>query len=188
MRTFEEPLTQHICEQIALEEHLCKLIEQQISELNETDFNDAKDLLIQTKQILNGHFLPLNEKLDDLEIVADPANVLVPNGDCIKQSGNGEVQRKNWRISRILRDDYAALNLIIVSNSILHTAALAMGAHEVAALALTHLKNLASVVVRIGAVIPEVITRELRAVSSGTDLSVAQVALENIKLVWRNAR
>jgi hypothetical protein len=89
------------------------------------------------------------------------------------------------QISRILRDDYAALNHVTISTTQLHTLALSLGARDVAELALTHLENLAPLVVKIGELIPSVTTRELVKEFPSVDQGVAQTALLNTKRAWK---
>jgi len=188
MENVDDFLKQHLREQIGMEEHLCSIIENQISEIDETDFSDAKSLLINTKEVLEKQFDPLNKMLDklekDTEIVR--AKAVAGNGaGNTKLSGDAEQIKK--RISSILRDDYSALNLITMSNTLLHTIALALNCQDIAETALKHLQNLAPLVVKIGELLPDVVTRELRTGSAKIDLAVAKIALQNAQLAWRNA-
>lgn len=187
MKKLNDFLTQHVSEQIGLEEHLCKIIDQQIAEIKDTEFADAKDLLVKTREVLENHFIPLNKVLDGLErnAVCDLEKSVSSNGKGILQQSDLD-QRKN-SISIILRDDYSALSLITIGNTLLHTTALALGCQEVADIALKHLQNLAPLVVRIGKLLPQVVARELRTAVSTVDLSIAEIALKNTQLVWRNA-
>ena len=108
-------------------------------------------------------------------------------------AGNGaghsvpEPRKNNKKISRILRDVYSALNLITISNTLLHTTALALGRHDIAATALKHLENLAPLVIKIGQLMPGIVTRELRHETHSVDLSVADIALKNAQLAWQKA-
>lgn len=70
MSNHNETLRQNISEQIALEEHLFNTIEEQLAEIDDKDFDDAKILLTKTKNILERHFITLNQLLDKLEIDA----------------------------------------------------------------------------------------------------------------------
>ena len=190
MKNSYKILQQQIREQIALEEHLCRIIDGQIEDIGEVeyvDYIDAKNLLKNTRQVLEKHFTPLNELLDKLDCDDDIKQRVgvVPNGLDVKTAHNTELAQ--GRISKILRDDYSALNLITISNTLLHTTALALNSLEIATIALQHLENLAPFVVRIGELMPEVITRELRTQSPSIDLSVAKTALVNTKQAWSKA-
>lgn len=187
METLNESLIQYLREQLSLEEHFCKVIEGQVSEIDEALFPDAKDLLIKTREVLENHFVPLNEMLDRLE-----KDALQIENKAVSSNGDGlpdhiSAEAKKARLSRILRDDYSALNLITMSNTLLHTTALALECQEAAALALKHIQNLAPLVIKIGELVPEVVARELRDKSIKVNSDIAQLALKNIQEAWRNA-
>ena len=187
MSTPNELLRQQISEQIALEEQLYKIIEQQISEIDEDKFADAKALLHKTYQALERHFIPLNELLDELEqnVIGERTLALSSNGGDLIISP--EQQREIRRISTILRDDYSALNRITISNTLLHTTALALDSQAIASTALKHLENLAPLVLRLGDLMPEIVARELLSNSYIFDPTIAQTAQRNAQMAWRRA-
>jgi hypothetical protein len=185
MSTPSNPLEHYLSEQVALEEQLCKIIEQQISDVDEIHFPDAKNLLLKTKEVLEQHFIPLNKMLDRLDQAALSAqkNRLILNAVTF----NGyDRNQENERVSKILRDDYAALNLITMGNTILHTTALALDCQEVAAVALDHLQHLTPLVAKIGELMPHIVTQELLTHSEEIDPAVGHLAAKNLRLVWRN--
>jgi hypothetical protein len=186
MKDANELLIQQLCEQIALEEHLCQLIQGQADGINDSQFLDAKALLAGTADTLRRHFDALNKLLDVLE------------KDGISLTGSGrltnggthlhpETASEALAVSRMLRDDYAALNRVTISNTMLHTAALALKSQDLALAALKHLENIAPFVVQIGELLPDVIARELQAHSDEVDLSIAKEALRNTKRAWGRA-
>lgn len=184
MENTNDILMQHLSEQMALEEHVCRTIEDLISEIDDTQYSDAKNLLTKTTKVLQGHFTLLNELLDKLEkdaLVVGWTPPAVGNGGGYDTPSTNREQRKE-RVSRKLRDVYSALNLLTISNTLLHTTALALDCQEVATVALTHLENVAALIVKIGELVPDVVARELRTESPKIDLSVAQIALKNIQL------
>lgn len=186
METLNESLIQYLREQIGLEEHFCKVMQDQIKEIDVSIFPDAKDLLIKTIDVLEEHFTPLNEMLDRLE-----NHVVQIKKLGVSSNGSGSVEsasiaKKQARLSMMLRDDYSALNLITMSNTLLHTAALALQSNEVAELALKHLQNLAPLVIKIGELVPDVVARELRDKYIKVDINIAQEALKNTQKIWRN--
>ena len=183
----QDVLEQQLREQIALEEHLFKTIQEQVEDIRGEEFSDARTLLQKTSEALELHFTPLNKLLDSLERVArsDKAKASSKNGSGVANHIIAESPRKS--LSRVLRDDYSALNLVTISNTLLHATALALEAKEVASTALKHLENLAPLVVRIGELVPEVVTRELHSASPTIDLSIAKTALKNTQLIWKRA-
>jgi hypothetical protein len=182
-----EHLAQNLREQIALEEEFYRIIKSKINLINQVEYADARELLNQTCLVLERQFKPLNESVDKLD-----DNALLDREIAIK--GNGaeprilsEAAQEQDKISRILRDAYIALNSITISNTALHTTALALDAQEVAQLALKQLKNLAPLIVQIGKLMPEVIARELNKKSSNIDIAIAQQALKNVALAWKSS-
>ncbi len=187
MENPEHVIKQQLREQLALEEHLCRTMEEQIAGIDERYFADAKKLLRQTISVLTTHFASLNGQLDQLEQRSlNERNQMVAMNGAVPKNSLGREQQKG-QLYRVLRDAYSALNLITMSNTLLHTTALALGSGEVAALALKHLENLVPLVIRLGELTPEVLALELHAESSSIDLSVAKIALKNTQLVWRKA-
>jgi|688.fasta_scaffold111140_3 hypothetical protein len=181
MKKENEILLQHLREQIALEEHVCKTIRDQVDIINEISFKDAREVLQATSQLLELHFTPLNRVLDVYEESKKLSTTI--NGKY--KTNPRDVPNQTMQISRILRDDYAALNHVTISTTQLHTLALSLGARDVAELALTHLENLAPLVVKIGELIPSVTTRELVKEFPSVDQGVAQTALLNTKRAWK---
>jgi hypothetical protein len=91
-------------------------------------------------------------------------------------------------MSKILLDTFAALNRITISNTLLHTTALALGNDDIAAQTLKHLDNLAPIIVKIGELLPQVVTLELQADNPAVPLSAAHQALENTKHIWQKSQ
>jgi len=181
MEVYIEMLKQHLGEQIALEEHLCKIIEEQIIDLEGPEFADAKQVLRETIEVLENNFQPLNAILSKLEEGVGSKSV---KGNGVSLHHSLELAQNKRKISRMLRDDYLALNLITMSNTLLHTTALALNHEDVAQLALKHLKRLAPLVVRLGKVFPSVVFVELNMLNMGDtkfDTSIVHTALRNIK-------
>lgn len=184
MKNQSDILKQEICEQIAIEENICTMMEEKISEIEGTNFIDARGLLSQVSMVLESHYGLLNDLLTKLE----------ESSEAVQEKDLGEktkeliksFDRENdqWRISRILRDVYSALSLITISNTQLNTIGLALNNKEVADIALNHLEVLAPLVVKMGLMAPEVVTRELRKNDVPIDPSAVQIALENTKLAW----
>jgi hypothetical protein len=88
----------------------------------------------------------------------------------------------------MLRDDYTALGFATVCYEMLHTTALATQNHEVAELALSHLKAYAPFIMQMADVIPEVLIQELS--SEGkivADHRVAEDAVRNTHSAWEQS-
>jgi hypothetical protein len=185
MEILIEHLARNLREQLALEEDIYRNIKSKIDLIDEIEYADARHLLSQTCLVLEKQFKPLNESVDKLEesSFADPSLTYHSNGsdhDILSAAA-----KRQGKISRILQDAYLALNGVTISNTALHTTALALDAHDIAHLALKQLQNLAPLVVQIGRLMPEVIARELHKESANIDISIAQQALKNVQLAWK---
>ena len=178
-----EILERQLAEQVSLEEQLYGLLQEQITSIHQKEFIDAKIALMNTAETLEQHFTALNALLDTFEREAHVRQAM----SCEEKNGHGTVARaqKRERLSRTLSDDYSMLNHITMSNTLLHTTGLALESQEVAALALRHLQNLAPLVVKLGELLPEIVTIELQQDSPGVDLLIAKKALRNTQEAWR---
>lgn len=92
-------------------------------------------------------------------------------------------QVRSHTVSRNLRDNYTALSLAAVSNSMLHVTALAADDQAVASLALRNMDEIAPFIIQLGEAILPVVERELAADFSPKAGS-SQIALENVRKVW----
>lgn len=185
MENTDDILARRLSEQLALEEQVCRTLEDLISDIDEASYSDAKALLTKTTEVLQGHFTLLNELLGKFEKDAFGRWTKVVAGNGGGFSVPSDRDQTKERVSKILRDAYSALNSLAMSNTQLYTAALALSHKEVAAIALKHLENLAHLVVKIGQIAPNVVARELLSESPKIDLGIAQTALNNIQLAWQ---
>lgn len=183
MKEKNQILMQYLREQIALEEQLCSVIQDQIAKINEISFRDAKEVLEAASQLLELQFMPLNDALDTYEEGDLPPSEM--NGKLHSLPQNTSPQ--HMQVSRILQEDYAALNHVTISNTLLHTLALAVGDTEVAKLSLHHLENLVPLVKRIEELVPHITTRELSKQYPSANPKAAEIALGNTKRVWKKA-
>jgi hypothetical protein len=94
--------------------------------------------------------------------------------------------RLDTRVSRMLRDDYAALSFAAVCYQMLHTTALDLGDHRVAELALRHLAACARSIARIGDLMPAVLLAELHDEddAGAPAPAVIEQAQRNVRAVW----
>ena len=85
----------------------------------------------------------------------------------------------------MLYDDYAALSSVAMGNTLLHTTALAADSTEIAELALKHLTNMASFVVKMSDLMPIVVALELSAQFPQVKASIGELAAKNARQAWR---
>lgn len=184
MKNLNDVLIKQLSEQIALVEDLYKSIDGQISSINKAEYADAKSTLTVINQILECHFAQLNQLLEELDEQTKKAHLklVASNGEVIFDNREKELQ-----ISRVLRDNYSALNLITIGNTLLHTTALALNNQALANLTLKHLENLVPLVIKVGELLPYIAVRELQSDAPNIDLEVARAALKNAKSIWQKS-
>ncbi len=178
-------LLKYLCEQISIEEELYDLIQDQLVEVEDTDYEDAKKILKQTSELLEKHFTPLNKLLDKLE--NPPTSLKAKNKERsfkLLTNSTSKSTLPSGYIAGLLRDDYASLNHITMSNTLLHTIALALDSQDLANLSLAHLENLAPLVIQLGELVPTIVALELCKDSPGINPAIALTALENAKRAW----
>lgn len=184
MKQLGDILGNYLAEQVALEERLYKQIEQQLLALNAEEFADVGDLLNGVKAVLGRHFRRLNGELDRLE------EKLCPDVTGLGDSNSKGVSEMSARwaraeVSRMLRDDYAALNAAAMGNTLLHTAALAADSKMVADVALEHLANITQLLMRMNELTPKVVARELLREFPTVEAAVGEIAAKNALVVWK---
>jgi len=188
MQNYNEILNHHLAEQIAIEEHLSAKIEQALGEIREESFVDVKDLLSNIREVLGANYTLLNKAMDKLYEDPEPVEQKAPNGTLTNgklHEQEKSLERKKGKISKMLREIYSDLSMIAVANTQLHTVGLAYNNDDVAELALRQLENLAALVVKVGEIVPEILTRELMIDEPEIDLAIAQKALANTRMIWK---
>ena len=92
---------------------------------------------------------------------------------------------RSTELSRMLRDDYTALNLAAISYSMMHTMALALNEENVALLAKRHLEQIPPITDAIRDVIPHVVADEIAHQDGFSVVSNAGPrAAENLSGIW----
>lgn len=89
-------------------------------------------------------------------------------------------------ISKSLRDDYAAFSLAAIGYSMLHTTATALGDNRVASLAERHLQDHADNIMRINAIMPDVVIRELQKDGHQATASAAEATRKAVGRSWES--
>ena len=87
-------------------------------------------------------------------------------------------------LSRMLRDDYTALNMASFSYVQLHTTALAFHDESDAKLALQHLQDIVPLIILLNEIIPHVVVKELQD-EGPIDTGVAATAVSNTQHAWK---
>ena len=168
---------------LALQKHILEAVEHQYADAHVKHDAKAYDLVGKLKSTLNhqvGELEPHIRRLGS-EVMAS-AKLAVTNllGNI---AGLYNKIRKD-PVSRMLRDDYTALNFSSVSYTQLYTTALAYGDQPLAATVLKHLNELTPIIIHINEIIPYTVLEELKDEGPGIDTSVAAKAYADTQQAW----
>ena len=188
MSDLNQLLENHIFSQVSLEEHMLLEVQRQLSHPHIDEYPDAKEMLVGIKSVLEQHFLRLNAVADSLakQIATAGVNGQKDVESDIPRNSDGTRNRirREW-ISQLLQDDYAALNIAAMGNTLLHTTALAANSEEIADIALEHLTNLTGFVVKLSELVPKVVVQELSQKYPGIHRTIGDTAAANAQRAWR---
>ena len=176
-------LQTYVNDMLSLQKHILEAVEHQYADADVKADAQAYDLVGKLKSTLThqvGELEPHVQRLGS-EVTATIKQAVTNLLGNI--AGLYNHVRKD-PVSRILRDDYTALNLASVSYTQLYTTGLAYGDHGVASTALKHLKELTPIIIHINEIMPQVVVRELTDEGPGIDTSVAPKAFEDTQQAW----
>ncbi len=179
----KETLQQYVGDMLAVERHIHEAVRRQRDSEKAAKFPEAQNIFTRIEAYLDEHIEHLEQHLESLggkgaspikEAVTAVAGVVAGIYD----------QMRDEKISKMLRDDYTALNLAAISYTMLHTTGLALADHQTADIALRHLKHWTPIIVDISEVTPLVVAQELAEDMPGINASVGREAAENTQQAW----
>ena len=171
----------------ALQNHILEAVEHQYADERVKSDAVTFDLIGKIKSTLTHQVTDLQSEIDRLGsggiIATAKATVATVLGTF---AGLYDKVRKD-PVSRMLRDDYTALNMSSFSYTQLHTTALAFHDEHIAKAALQHLQDLTPLIIHLNEVVPHVVVKELQDEDEGIDTSVAPTAIANTQHAWKPA-
>jgi hypothetical protein len=87
--------------------------------------------------------------------------------------------------SKMLRDDYTALNLAAIGYTMLHTTGVAVQSHPTSTLAMRHLKDYISIITELTSIVPSIVVAELKEEGVVIVESSVQQALRSTQDAWK---
>lgn len=175
-------LRMYVNDMVALEKHILEAIERQKNDANVAAMAGASKLITNIHRVLAEHVTIMENHAAALggkggaiikETVSAVAGVVAGLYDKIRKDP----------VSRMLRDDYTALNLAAISYGMLHTTGLAFREMAIANIALKHLKDLTPLVIELNETVAGVVAQELMD-EGGVDASAGATATSNIQQAW----
>jgi hypothetical protein len=185
MRTPKDLSTGYLGDLLAAQNHLFKIVDQQVGDLQVTTHVDVRDLLTQLHIILRRHTDSLEERLRAFGgcLSADVKEALTA-ATGLAAGLLGKI--RPHMASKSLRDDYILLSACSIGYEMLHATALALRDKETADLALQHFKDITPLVVRLSELMPSVVVHELTHDVAGIDAGAIPIARENTRQAWSN--
>ena len=183
MKEQQEFLQQHVGNMLATNKHIHEAVRRQRDDKNVQQLTEAHLLLRRIESTLDMHISDLEQQLQSLggdastpikDVVASTLGAVAGAYDKVRAS----------TASKMLRDDYAALSMAAISNTMLHTTGLSLHDNKTADISLRHLNDLTPLITDISRVIPSVVAHELVSESINADTSVATQAVKNTQEAW----
>lgn len=185
MKARSETLQKYVSDMIAVEDHIATAVKRQTEDKHVYEHNpQASQIINEIAQMTEQHAQHLKQHLE--KIGGDPAKGLKEMATSALGAVAGMYDKiRNEKVSKMLRDDYTALNLAAVSYTMLHTTGLALQDQVTADLALRHLEHYSSIIMRINQIIPSIVVEDLRDDVPMINEASVQQAMENTQNAWR---
>lgn len=184
----KDTLRQYVSDMLSVEKHILEAVKRQVGDKRVKEHPEARELIHSIQQTTNRHVNTLDRHLTtlggDKESPAKPAKEAVTAALGVAAGLVDKVRTD--KVSKMLRDDYTALNLAAISYTMLHTTGLALQDTDTAELALEHLKAWTPLITKINEVTPHVVAKELTNVSASVDMNVGQEAVRNTQTAWES--
>jgi len=180
-------LQQYVSDMIAVEENIGAAVKRQLEDKNLSQSNPQVTAIIQhIAKHTEQHSTELKRHLNALG--GDPAGGIKEMASAALGAVAGLYDKtRSEPISKMLRDDYTALNLAAVGYMMLHTTGVAVQDHPTAALALRHLKEYTPHIMELTEIIPGTVVAEIKEGGVIVIENGAQKATQNIQDAWQPA-
>ena len=179
-------LQAYVSDMLALERHVREPIVRQ-SELEATaGYPKAMEVIARMEMLTEVHIEALKSQLSQLG--GESTSPIKSAISSLLGAGAGVVDSvRGTKVSKNLRDDYAALSMTAIHYTMLHTVALGFGDRSTANLAKRHLSDTAALIVEISKVLPGVVLQELA--NEGVEISAESRhnALINTHDAWSDS-
>jgi ferritin-like metal-binding protein YciE len=186
MKARSETLQQYVSDMMAVEEHIGSAVKRQAEDKEVAKHHPKAARIVQDiARLTEQHEHELQRHLE--AIGGDSAGGIKEAATAAMGTIAGLYDKiRSEKVSKMLRDDYTALNLATVSYTMLHTTGLAAQDQATASLALRHLKDYVPIIMDLNEVIPAVVVSELKEDGVPVNEMGAQQAMRNSEEAWRS--
>jgi ferritin-like metal-binding protein YciE len=185
MKARSDTLQQYVSDMIAVEEHIENAVKRQAEDKDVAKNNPQASQIIQNiVRHTEQHSQHLKQHLES--IGGDPAKGIKEVATSALGAVAGMYDKiRSEQVSKMLRDDYTALNLAAIAYTMLHTTGLALQDQGTASLALRHLQHYTSIIMELNQIIPSVVVAELKDDGLNLIEGSAQQAVNNTQDAWK---
>ena len=185
MPNAQHSIATYVSDMLALEKHIRAPFLTQLDDGDFREYQDTTDVVTRLVALTDGHIASLTSALERLD-----GHEAAPVKDAVGSVGGvvaGVIDKvRKTKISKALRDDYAALAFTIAGYVELLTSANAVDNLEVSALAQRHLEDYAGLLVELAECIPAVVIRELSELGLDVDPAVSLRTRQTVHQAWRS--
>lgn len=182
----QEAIHGYITDMLALEEHIEKALQAQVS-AHEEDHATIVAALRDMHRTIEGHIVELRALDDTADAGGGQAlgEAIKRAGAMLAGLGAAAIDLvRNERLPKNLRDDVTAFSLASTGYLMLHTVALGLGHTPTAELAARHMDSYAGMIIKLNHLIPTAVLTQLAADELTVDVTVADAALETYRKAW----
>lgn len=182
--TREDSIRKHLSDMLALNRHILEAVERQRESESVRERPEVNELVIRIERMLKAHVAELESLAERYRAAKESLLKKAMAGAVGAATELYDKVREHER-SRMLRDNYTALNLIAVSYAMLHTFGLAIDERDIADLAQRHLRNLPALIESIRHAVPHAVAGEISEQYQFSVVSgAASRSLENLAGTW----
>lgn len=177
-------IREHISDQLALERHILEAVQRQRDDDAMRNNLDANKIVIEIERVLKEHISALQNMADQHE--AEGRGTLKQAVTEVAGMMAGLYDKmRNYKVSRMLRDDYTALSLAAMGYTAFHTFGMTIKEGPIADLSLRHLKDITPLLVELSRVLPLVVAQEcLEEGDYPMDHDAGRKAVEHTQQAW----
>lgn len=181
----EKTIKQYVGDMLSLEDHIANAVKRQLDEKHLQDHSpEARRIIQQIEQHTKMHNQHLEDHLKALG--GDASSPVKDTVSSILGAAAGMYDKiRSEEVSKMMRDNYTALNLACISYTMLHTTGLALNDQRTADLALRHLQHYTQLVMDINRIMPQLVVEEFQHDELPVNAMAAQQALQNTQQAWQ---
>ncbi len=176
-------LKQYVGDMLAVTKHIHEAIERQMDDERVQSDSNANTIIRKIDGVLESHIAGLESHLSRLggsasSPIKDAVGAIAGVAAGLYDKVRGDT------VSKMLRDDYTALSLAAIAQTMLHTTGLALKDDATASLALGQLKDITPLITDLSEVVPLVVAKELIDNGENVDTTVGEEAKKNTQKAW----